>query len=273
MITIQAISRGECMPAIAIYTIAYSKSAAAQGDPAFQIFDCRSDPAEDEREVHHIQTSYNSGGHLKSDLTDLMSPQFNPYPQFAYLSFNVWEQGELLHPGLCDLTNALMRAARRPLDVRASPRNASDTLLYCNYWVGTSAFWAEFMGFLMPLLKAVSTMSATERLKIFSNPNSTTRSPYYPFIFERMFSTFLSQRSDIRALAYRHARPNIAQYCRNEMEVFLVNEWADVIDGWDNERSYTSERRLLFANLLKVSQLHEEALRGRKKSWWPAKTR
>ncbi len=280
------------MSGIAIYQITHSDLVAHKKDADFRVFDCRHDPAPEKREIYHMRTFYNSGGHEKSRLSGLVSPLFNqktklsgrqfisfieanpgfdvyfinPYPQMAYLAFNVWEQGEFFHPGLCELANKALRAAGHPLDVRTVTRNSADTLLYCNYWVGSVHFWNEYMSFVGSLMQAIEEMTAEDRSRFFSKPNATTRSPYYPYIFERTFSTFLLQRPDIKALAYPFPRAENARYCRNEFEALLVDEWADMIDAWDRERPYDEGRRRFFSPLLKAVELHERVTK-RKIKW------
>lgn len=264
---------------IGLYTIVYSDQVLDQPDPAFQVFDCRDDPAPEKREIYHIHRFYKQGQHKAYELSGLFSPKFaekarmsgtqftqfvtdnpgydvyfvNPYPFLAYLSFNVWEQGELVSPGLCDLATAVFEAAGYQLDARTMPRNKPDTLLYCNFWVGNERFWDEFMAFVEPLIAVVDNLPEETRQKVFGLAPYLTPATYYPFIFERMFSTFLVQRPDIRAKHFPCPPHEMGRFGVTPMEALVINEWGGMIDSWDAAGTYTPDQRRILGSLLKIT--------------------
>lgn len=264
---------------INIYQISYSKDVAASvGD--FLLYDCTGAPAWDKREIFHMHKFYNEGRHLDSELSGLVSPKFsaktkiagkrfiefiqgnpgydvyfiNPFPHLAYLSFNVWEQGEFWHRDLCRLANALFKAAEFDLDVTRLSRNKAETLLYSNYWVGNHAFWDRFMTVVGRLMDAVDTLPETDRAQFFSLAAHSTAATYYPFVFERIFSTFLLMETGIKFLAYPWSRSEVLERCETKAELLIVNEWANMIDQWDDAGTYSSDQRLIFATLMKISR-------------------
>lgn len=77
------------------------------------------------------------------------------------------------------------------------------TLLYCNYWVGSHSFWEQYIAFLKHLFNTILTMPPQERNAYFSNTLYFNRNePFFPFIFERLFSTYIRWNKKIKALNY-----------------------------------------------------------------------
>lgn len=276
---------------VTLYQIAYSDATAVPADPAFRIFDCRDDPAPERRETYHMWRFFKAGRHRDHGLSGLLSPKFtaktklggaalaafieahpghdvyfvNPFPALAYLSFNVWERGEFLQPGLAELANTLLAAAGHAVDVRTLPRNTPATLLYCNYWVGNGHFWQEFMSFLGTLMGAVDGLPEALRRRLFREaPHESPGAPFYPFIFERMFSTFLLMRPDIKALAY--PQPRRSMVCDTAMDALLIREWGAMIERWDAAGPYSPDQRRILEALPKISwvfrRLRTAALAG-----------
>ena len=270
---------------VAIYQISYNDDVVDQKDEVFLNFDCRDDPAPDRREIHHMLKFYRSGAYKESTYSGLFSPKFsakakisgkqfidfieanpgydvyfvNPFPHLTYFNFNVWEQGELVSPGLCDLANEVLKAAGHSVDVRALPRNKADTALYCNFWVGNERFWDEFMRFISGLDAGIELLPEVTRAQVFGKAPYLTLATYYPFIFERMFSTFLLFRRDLAVLPYPCPREEFGRYYFSEMEELLIREWGTMIETWDAAGVYAPDKRRVFGALMKICYLYASA--------------
>lgn len=266
--------------AVRIFQISYNDEVAARRDPAFGVYDCRRDPAPDKREMHHMHAFWRAGHTGLADYTGLVSPKFgekakmdgaafirfveenpghdayfiNPYPQFATLSFNVWEHGEHFQPGMGAITDDLLRAAGHRFCTGDIGRNAANTLLYCNFWVGNRRFWDRFMGFVEPMMAAIEA-NETLKARILRPTSHYTPAVFYPFVFERMFSTFLLLDAQVSALAFPHTRAGVLLYSQHEMESLLVQRFSDMVERWDAEGVYGIDRRETFRGLLEASQL------------------
>lgn len=128
----------------------------------------------------------------------------NPFPDQACFG-SVWEQGDKFHPNLLDITQDLLNRSGYKIDLR-SISNQINTLCYCNYWVGSKAFWARYIDFILPLHEYIQNQATANELEILnSNADSKIQAPYHPFIFERLFSTFLSLNPDIRVCHYEYS--------------------------------------------------------------------
>ncbi len=174
----------------------------------------------------------------------------NPFPQKAYYHFNVWEQGELYHPGICSLTQELFDAVGYKINLSKIGRMTTQSLLYCNYWVGNKKFWNEYMKFILPLFEFITKQCSAEKRNLyFCRTNHYRPTPMFPFVFERMFSTFLSIYPDIKAKFFFHSRDNIKKCCEFELEWNLFQQIHMMIDEWDTEANYSMERRTVFKAL------------------------
>jgi hypothetical protein len=268
-----------------IYQILYDDWLIDHCDPDFMIYDCRLNPEREKREIAHMLRFYDDVVCQtdRDDVFGLLSPKFarkarlpghafidwiranpghdvyfvNPYPSVAYSTFNVWTQGEFWHPGLGDLANALFSAAGFPIRVEALPRNSPATLLYCNYWVGRRGFWHGFMRFVRSMVLAMGNLDDATRRRMSDPTPYHLPATYFPFVFERLFSTYLVLQGNVDALAYRYGREAILDFADiNEMERYVLREWADLIDGWDADGRSDQPYRKLFANLHAMARLY-----------------
>ncbi len=262
---------------VAVYQIQYSEEVIGGFDPAFIRYDCRDSAEPERRETAHMLRFYEQSLWKREDVDyfGLVSPKFasktgidgatflewiaanpghsvyfiNPFPQVAYWHYNVWTQGEYWHPGVADLADALFAAAGYSIQTRSLPRNTASSLLYSNYWVGDREFWRTFMGFMSALTQSVEALSGPDKERLFKLAPHSAPAAYYPFVFERLFSTFLVLHDEIRRLAYPYARHEILRRCTSEAERFVVSEWSDRIDAWDAEHRDDARYRALFAGL------------------------
>jgi hypothetical protein len=138
---------------------------------------------------------------LNSERTDVYF--INPFPH--YLTFkNVWLQGEHFHPGIINFTSRVLKKIGYKIDLLELTNN-SDTAAYCNYWVGNSAFWKEYLNFTKPLHEYLLYESTPdEREFLNSVGDKGTGHWYYPYILERMFSTLLVMRPDISKTSFQY---------------------------------------------------------------------
>lgn len=259
---------------VGVYQIQYGVDVVGEFDPVFLRYDCCDNPESEKREMAHMLRFYRdkpwSGMGFR--YFGLVSPKFNsktgfsgkefigwvednpgydvyminPFPQLSYFNFNVWEQGESWHPGLCDLADSLFEAAGYDVRVSHLGRNSIATSLYSNYWVGSEVFWARFMSFVENLDSAVVNLPIDKLSKIFSSAPHYAPALYYPFVFERLFSTFLLLCKDVSCCCFEYSNEQIANKCQNEMERYIVREWGGVIDAWDKAGWDDAEYRKIF---------------------------
>ena len=80
-------------------------------------------------------------------------------------------------------------------------------MLFCNYWAGTRGFWDAYMAFCEPVRECLlHGLDADDRRLLHSRADRVIDACYIPFVMERLFSTLLALRPDIRFRAL-DARP------------------------------------------------------------------
>ncbi len=247
-------------------------------DPAFVPLDCTRNPAPHLFEVYWQVRFYASGLYKEADYTGLMSWKFrsksrvsgrkfvdfieknpgfdvyfiNPYPQLAYRFFNVWGHGEHCHPGIGALAQRLL-AETQCCCITDIGRNSHNTLLYCNYWVGNAKFWKMYMTFIRPLLERSTTIQPNGPKNPYFGLTMHNRrpAPFFPFIFERFFSTFLLQIDGIRACPYVYSPEEILGRAENQEERLILEGCMPAIDDLDRSPSdkTPAQQRALFLSL------------------------
>jgi hypothetical protein len=213
------------------------------------------------REFRMLVDMYRSGLYRQHEATGLFSPKFalkslisaeqftgfvdqqpacdvwfiNPFPQLAYWSFNVWMQGEHAHPGLTEAAQALLDAAGIGWQLDEVPRQGNGTLSYCNFWVGTPAFWHAYVGgVLVPIADFLERQPDHPVARaVMLDTTHTDPAPFLPFIIERLFSTYLSLNADCKVASWSIPYEKVADYCIDDFERLIVRNMRPLIDQAD----------------------------------------
>jgi hypothetical protein len=261
---------------IGIHTICHAPGMADAVDPDFLPFDVTADPQVQRRETAHMLNFWRQGLHREFAVSGLLSPKFyektgitgkvfnefiasnpdhdvwfiNPYPHYFYLAHNIWEHGEIWYPGLCERAARVFTAAGIAVDLNKFPRSTKNTLLFSNIWAGTPKFWDEFMAFVSHV-----SAHAEQDLTIFDEiPYEDGRSPYFPFIFERLFTTFLVMHPGVNARFANFQFDHILELV-NDTDRLMIREWGPMIDRWDSAGDYNDDQRAIFRGIQKLSIL------------------
>lgn len=74
-----------------------------------------------------------------------------------------------------------------------SIKNDVSNTAYCNCWVGNELFWEKYMAFTLPIYYYILYESPLDLRNTFLKKRADKKinAPYFPFIFERLFSTLL----------------------------------------------------------------------------------
>jgi hypothetical protein len=135
----------------------------------------------------------------------------NPFPAEAIYG-NVWLQGERFHPGLIDFTQSIFNKTGTRVDLR-SLVNGISTTAFCNYWVGDRRFWQKYMDFTRPIYDyLVNEATDEEKAFLWQSADKKIRASYFPFIFERMFSTLISIDKEIKSLPFTYSTTELDNF-------------------------------------------------------------
>lgn len=133
----------------------------------------------------------------------------NPCPIQEVLWPNVIEQGEYWHPGLKEMIYKGLNKAHvfsSDLIDDIPLRMGQYTFAFCNYFIGNMKFWDSYISFVQKFIRACENDPQLNHMLYVGNANyNRDRSlPYYPFVVERLFSTFLTIYNHITTLNYRY---------------------------------------------------------------------
>ena len=245
-------------------------------DPAFRPLRLEANYPE-WREFRIIVDMYRRGMHRLQRFTGLMSPKFgaktgisgklfidfigdnadadvcfiNPFAYLSYISFNVWTQGEVYHPGLKKRAQDLLDSSRVDLEIENVARHGPQVLCYCNFWVGTERFWDDYVGgILLPIAEFLETHpeSAIARA-VFEQKTPPDFVAFLPYIVERLFSSYLSRRGS--TLICRDYPMDPVESCLTDFERRAVMEIRDEIDAADLVDNFPDELRAKMDTLCK----------------------
>jgi hypothetical protein len=214
--------------AISIHQIFYDPAQRPALDPAFIPYDNTANPCPEWREYHVFRTAWLAGACGGDDVTGYVSWKFtaktgvsgrafvefiaaNPGHDVYFINphrveprpfANIWQQAEVHHPGIIDLAQRILAAVDLEIDL-ARLRQPRDQILFCNYWAGTARFWDRYMDLGERVRAHVLTgLDEADRRLAWSRADRQIDAPYVPFIMERLFSTLLAARPEIRYRAW-----------------------------------------------------------------------
>lgn len=147
----------------------------------------------------------------------------NPFPMEISRG-NVWQQGDRIHPGIIDIANRVFFDLGYNIDVQSLPKNLR-TLAYCNFWVASSSGWDQYMKFCLPVYDYImNELNEPYRSKVFSKADALSRAPYFAYIFERLFTTFLQTTNGLKFIQYDFTDEEMAKNRLSKDEIAIVRE-------------------------------------------------
>lgn len=268
---------------IHLYQIWYDEISKPDKQSDLLAFDCRNNPEFLKREIAHLIRFYDEIVKYADEDTyfALLSPRFsektgltinrvndfvlknpnedvylfNPFPMHVYLDMNVWENGELQHEGLKELTQLLFDTAGINFNVYNKYRNTVYNTVYCNYWVASKPFLNDFIGFLKKLDNTIDHMPKYNRDRYFSDARYHTKASFYPFIFERLISTFLVLNSNYKAKPFVYSEDDfLVKKMKRIDRAFYLSASRKNFDSWEantNNINLLKEKYLLLNNTLR----------------------
>lgn len=107
------------------------------------------------------------------------------------LTHNVWEHGEVFHKGIQKVTEAALRSAG--YDVKVLNEVMGRNVCFSSYFIATKIFWRDYMNFLEDMYSRFEDLQGDEAriYKSSANYSRDKEVTMFPFIVERLFSTFL----------------------------------------------------------------------------------
>lgn len=179
----------------------------------------------DWREFRILVDFWRRGDHRKADMTGIFSPKFqlksgirgsdflsfaqaqdgvdvcivNVFPRIPSYAYNVWFQGEGVHPGLTARAQDLLDAAGIGWDLSATPRHNRSNTCFGNFWVATPRFWDAYVGGVLdPVARYLEDHPRSAVTRAVLEPTTyLVAAPFLPFIAERLFSTYLSHHPEL----------------------------------------------------------------------------
>jgi hypothetical protein len=116
-----------------------------------------------------------------------------PYVECANL--NLWRAGEIYHPGITFITDKALQKMKCDIHPYKSVSEMIFTeknFCYSSYFIASKKFWNDYLVFLNKFKNTIDNNQDLKEL-VYSKTNYDNHQKYthFPFIVERLFSTFL----------------------------------------------------------------------------------
>lgn len=232
------------------------------------------------REFRILVDFWRRGDHRKADMTGIFSPKFqlksglsgasflslaqaqdgadvcivNVFPGIPYFSYNVWTQGEGVHPGLTARAQDLLDAAGVGWDLAATPRHNRSNTCFGNFWVATPRFWDAYVGGILdPVARYLEDHPQSTVARAVLEPAPyLVEAPFLPFIAERLFSTYLSHHPELVVVPV-DSLPEHKSAVLTEFRQTVIAHLKDRVDAADAARHFPQELKqelALFSRLI-----------------------
>lgn len=186
---------------------------------------------------------------------------FNHARTVNALTYNVWEQGEYFHKGIRLVARTALEIAgydSTPLHAFMTEANTG----YCSYFVARKSFWNEYLYFLIKIKEALEKLPEDVKNIYESSANYSRDASLnmFPFIIERMFSTFLILNHDkfkVHSKPYDYSvyKSEVGDFVEvldalNKMKTYIVkHDSAEVFDQWNAIRMHFVKTQQQLFNL------------------------
>lgn len=193
----------------------------------------------------------------------------NPYEtSIAGLYKSVWSQLESVFPGVMSMIQYCLNEAGYKLDLSKMVMS-NDQMAFCNYWIGTKAFWKEYMAFTRPLYDYLEYQLDEKTRTYFVQLDRKNRLGLCPHIMERMFSTFLVVGRD-KFKGVRIPLPTSIQEIDSDVITVCNRVKAEMIASADEGAAKTvlDGQDKMLSHLLRYKQASEKAGRKGTLSRW-----
>lgn len=178
---------------------------------------------------------------------------FNPYPKLPVGSFNVWEQALPSHDEIIEIIEYLFPIIGLDKDWIYQPMHP-DIMFFAHYCTASVQFWNDFLQLSQRYYNAVPNFPS--HIAKIHNKATTPGNPnlwYFPFIHERLLSTFLAiNKEKYKVIAYHPNKDELGalwdiMYFQKTMFMkygnvnFLkewfanrrkIDWWTDKAEGW-----------------------------------------
>jgi hypothetical protein len=131
---------------------------------------------------------------------------FNAYSQSLNYAYNVWEHGSWCHEHILEICEELFPMLDLDYRLLYAPMGLEVTC-YANYYLGNKLFWDEWLDLILRYRAAIPKLSS--RIQALHNGSAGYHPPFenlwhFPFIHERLFSTWLLKNYDRYAIYSCH---------------------------------------------------------------------
>lgn len=175
------------------------------------------------------------------------------------LFFNVWDQGEYYHKGLKDVAKHILQKLDYDVGILDSLMSSHNTC-YCSYFVGKQHFWVDYLDFLEKVIKELDNLPK-ELYAVFNQSANYARDKnlnLFPFLVERMFSTFISLKNyKIHAMPYDYSVyeqnlgnfADVLQVLSNLKTLTIKHNSEEIFAQWNTLRTFILKNHPQILNL------------------------
>lgn len=173
---------------------------------------------------------------------------FNGFIDQVTAFYNVWDQGNWYHKNLVEIMEAALPLMNIDPDIIYQPMGRKISFYAC-YCVANKDFWDGYLELVNRFVDIIDQLPLHIQ-NLLCGPSDYSRDPtlwYFPFIQERLFSTYLALNPGRYNVLPYHHQENI---CKPEHKMLLElkdtaidNNNADLLDKW------VSLRDTVFSNL------------------------
>lgn len=129
---------------------------------------------------------------------------FSPFWDLSSFALNVFEQGDMFHPGLMETAQLFANEVGLDVDLTQAVTHSGNSI-FCNYVVGTRRFWEKWLDLSDRLVACADGNAGSASLRALLNQDTRygeQRLPRKIFVMERLPTLLLLTDPELTASAY-----------------------------------------------------------------------
>lgn len=167
---------------------------------------------------------------------------FNGFIDQVTAFYNVWDQGDWYHKNIVEIMEAALPLMKIDPDILYQPMGRKISFYAC-YCVANKEFWNGYLGLVGKFIEIIDQLPVHVQ-DLLCGPSNYSREPTlwnFPFIQERLFSTFLALNPGrFNVLPYHHQENacspeykkllELKDTAINNNDVGMLNDWISLRD-------------------------------------------
>lgn len=145
---------------------------------------------------------------------------------------NVWQQGEVWHPGITAMAQEILDSVGYRIDLQNTVDHHLSSA-FCNFWVASIKFWEKYIEFMEPIYNFIEEQKNNSNSKFWQKKFGSAGGngfiqelPVIPYLVERFFSVFVKLNRNFKIVAWEYPLNDLLNRANETAYLIPLANWA-----------------------------------------------